>query len=133
MEFNLTIVVGGFSFLIDKWKNSLVCLTMLPEEFKSACDMGSGEDRLAIAGRSKQAGEEGGALSSASEPPALLPAGQDGPSRTIWIHYLANIFHYLHVNVMLISDLHQARQWIPPLAPSQLALWKIFSQLHYFY
>lgn len=73
------------------------------------------------------------ALSSASEPPALLPAGKDGHSSTIWSYHLANIFHYLRVNVMLISDLHQARQWIPPLAPSQLALWKIFSQLHYIY
>lgn len=31
------------------------------------------------------------------------------------LHYqVTNIFHYLQVNVMLISDLHQARQWFPP-------------------
>lgn len=40
---------------------------------------------------------------------------------TILNHCITNIFHYLCANVMLISDLHQARQWFPPWAPSQLA------------
>ena len=52
---------------------------------------------------------------------------------TLLNYSITNIFHYLHVNVMLISDHHQARQWLPPWPLSQLAMWKIVSQLHYLY
>lgn len=54
--------------------------------------------------------------SSSSELVVLLMGRErmDTLALTILNDYTTNIFHYLHVNVMLISDLHQARQWFPP-------------------
>lgn len=48
-------------------------------------------------------------------PPAAYGAGKGWTlTHIIPNDYISNIFHYLHVNVTLISDLHQARQWFPP-------------------
>lgn len=57
-------------------------------------------------------------LSSSSELLLLLMGGKrmDMLPLTILNDYITNIFHYLHVNVVLISDLYQARQWFPPWA-----------------
>lgn len=38
MEFNLTIVVGGFSFLIDKWNNSFMSVMVPPEGYNGTFD-----------------------------------------------------------------------------------------------
>lgn len=66
---------------------------------------------------------------------AILPLFVDRKGWTLSMlnDCITNIFYYLHENVMLISDLHQARQWLLSLAVSQLAMWKIFGQLHYIY
>lgn len=75
----------------------------------------------------------GEALSTFRPPPAAYGKEKDGHSApTILNYYITNIFHYCHINVILISDLHQADN-VSTLAPSQLATWQIFSQLHYFY
>lgn len=62
-----------------------------------------------------------------------LPGSGTGWTLSTLNERVANIFHYFHENVMLISDLHQARQWLLSLAISQLAMWKILHQLHYLY
>lgn len=65
--------------------------------------------------------------------PSPVQKGMDTPYHPKYLHCVPKIFHYLHINVPFISDLHQARQWFPTLAYTQLAIWKIFSQLHYLY
>lgn len=54
-------------------------------------------------------------LSSSSE--LLLIIGKkrmDTLALTILNYYITNRFHYFHINVILIFDLHQATQWFPP-------------------
>lgn len=93
-----------------------MCVTVQSEEWKS--EQGLGLAWLLLC----EAGVGDGAGGRPHRPTSPTVHGQERMGAlTILNHCITNIFHYLCANVMLISDLHQARQWFPPWAPSQLA------------